>query len=78
MTGELCRILWTAKVVHIDIDENHQKYLGFSWENVGKIRYLMLTVLTFGLYSAPFIFTKVMRCLVKILEKGRDKNLHIY
>ena len=50
---------------HIDIDENDQKYLGFSWKIGGKIRYFMFAVLPFGLCSAPFIFTKVMRSLVK-------------
>ena len=28
--------------------------------------------LPFSLSSAPFIFIKVMRCLVQILEEGRD------
>ena len=34
----------------------------------------MFIVLRFSLSSAPFIFTKVMRCRVNILEKGRDKK----
>ena len=50
---------------HIDIAEQHQKYLGFSWEINGRNRYFVFTVLPFGLTSAPFIFTKVMRVLVK-------------
>ena len=52
---------------HIDIDDNYQKY-------VGKIIYFMFIVLPFSFSSAPFIFTKVMPCLVKILEKVRDKK----
>ena len=48
----------------IDIDEEHQKYLGFSWKIKGQTRYFVSTVLPFGLTSAPFVFTKVMRCLV--------------
>ena len=50
---------------HINIFEPHQKFLGFSWEIEGKILYFVFTVLPFGLTSAPFIFTKTMRCLVK-------------
>ena len=54
---------------HIDIDKNHQKYLGFSWKIDEKIRYFMFTVLPVGLCSAPFIFTKVMRSLVKFWRR---------
>ena len=85
MTGDLCRNLWTTNVFlykfhishgyhHLDNDNNHLKYFGFSWKIDSKISYFMLTVLPFSLSSAPFIFIKVMRCLVKILEKGRDKK----
>ena len=49
---------------HIDIDEQHQKYLGFSWKIKGQTRYFVFTVLPFGFTSAPFLLTKVMRCLV--------------
>ena len=58
---------------HIDIDENHQKYLGSSWKIDGKIRYFMFTVLPFGLCSAPFIFTKVVRSLVKFWRREERK-----
>ena len=51
---------------HIDIHKSHQNFLGFSWEvGGGKTCYFVFTVLPFGLTSAPFTFTKVMRCLVK-------------
>jgi len=50
---------------HIDIFEEHQTYLGFSWKINDKLRYFIFTVLPFGLTSAPFIFTKIMRSLVK-------------
>ena len=49
---------------HIDIDEQHQKYLDFSWKIKGQTKYFVFTVMAFGLTSAPFLFTKVMRCLV--------------
>ena len=50
---------------HIDIFKPHQKFLGFSWIFKGNIVFLF-TVLPFGLTSAPFIFTKVVRPLVKL------------
>ena len=40
-------------------------YLGFAWEIDGVLRYFVFLVLPFGLTSAPFIFTKIVRCLVK-------------
>ena len=49
---------------YINIAEQHQKYLGFSWKIKGQTRYFVFTVLPFGLTSAPFLFTKLMRCLV--------------
>ena len=45
----------------INIAEEHHKYLCFSWEG----KFFSFTVLPFGLSSAPYIFTKVVRVLVK-------------
>lgn len=51
---------------HIDINKAHRKYLGFSLTfSDGTIRYFQFCVLPFGLSSACFIFTKVMRTFVK-------------
>ena len=54
----------------IDILENHQKFLGFSWVFPDqKIpRYFVFTVLPFRLCSAPYIFTKLVREFVKFLR----------
>jgi hypothetical protein len=47
---------------HSDILSEHQSYLGFSWNNPdGSTRYYRFTVLPFGLSSAPYIFTKLLR-----------------
>ena len=46
---------------HIDMLPDHTQYLGFAWCNT----YYKIMVLPFGLTSAPYIFTKIMRCLVK-------------
>ena len=59
---------------YFEIDDNYQKYLGFSRKIDGKISYFMFTVLPFSLSSIPFIFTKVMRCPAKFLEKERYKK----
>ena len=50
---------------HVDIFSPHQTYLGFSWVIGGTTRYFFFTVLPFGLSTAPFIFTKILRPLVK-------------
>ena len=51
---------------HLPITKEHWKYLGFSWEMVeGRKDYFMLCVLPFGLSSAPYIFTKVTRVLLR-------------
>lgn len=50
---------------HVDISPDHQKYLGFAWPFNGRLRYFTFTVLPFGLSSACFCFTKLMRPLVR-------------
>jgi hypothetical protein len=50
---------------HIDIFPVDQQYLGFSWVFDGVLKYFKFTVLPFGLASGPYIFTKIMRPLVK-------------
>ena len=49
---------------HVDIFSNHQKYLGFSWVFNNEVKYFVFTVLPFGLSSAGYIFTNVVRPLV--------------
>ena len=49
---------------HVDIFPDHRKYLAFSWDfGEGHARYFQFTVLPFGLSSAPFIFTKLLKPL---------------
>ena len=48
----------------VDIFPDHRKYLAFSWEFVpGHTRFFQFTVLPFGLSSAPYIFTKLLKPL---------------
>ena len=49
---------------HVDIFPDHRRYLAFSWDfGSGHTRYFQFTVLPFGLSSATFIFTKLLKPL---------------
>ena len=50
---------------HVDIYPPRQTYLGFSWTVNGVTKYFCFTVLPFGFTSSPFIFTKLLRPLIK-------------
>lgn len=52
---------------HVDIYPDHQSYLGFSWTFRGSkiTKYFKFTVLPFGLSTAPHIFTKLLKPLLK-------------
>lgn len=50
---------------HIDIFPEHTKFLGCTWLFNGQLRYFKFAVLPFGLASAPFLFTKIQKALVK-------------
>ena len=51
---------------HLDIFTDHRKFLSFAWKfDDGIVRYFSFQVLPFGLASAPYIFTKCLRPLVK-------------
>ena len=50
---------------HVQIFEGHQTYLGFSWKhsNSNQVKFYVFTVLSFGLSSAPHVFTKIRKPL---------------
>ena len=50
---------------HVDICPAHRGFLGFAWVMQGSSLFFRFRQLPFGLSSAPFIFTKVIRPLVK-------------
>ncbi len=50
---------------HIDIIPDHTKYLSFAWSSGNHTTYYSFLVLPFGLSSAPYVFTKCLRPLVK-------------
>ncbi|CAC5388869.1 unnamed protein product [Mytilus coruscus] len=54
---------------HLDICKEQHTYLGFSWNGT----FYCFSVLAFGLSSAPYIFTKCLRPMVKYWrENGVD------
>ena len=50
---------------HIEIFESDQQFLGYAWVFEAVTKYFKFTVLPFGLSVGPYIFSKVMRPLVK-------------
>ena len=56
----------------VDIYPEHQKYLGFRWDDNDQVCYFVFTALPFGLSIACYCFTKLMRPLVRF---WRDKGL---
>ena len=50
---------------HVNIFPDHAQFLGCSWTFNGQCRYFKFTVLRFGLATAPFLFTKIQKALVK-------------
>ena len=50
---------------HVDIHKHHWQYLGFSWGEGDRLQYYEFKVLPFGLATACYIFTKLLRPLIK-------------
>ena len=51
---------------HFEIFPAHQNFLTFAWDfGTGSLKYFQFCVLPYGLSSAPFIFTKVFKPLLK-------------
>ena len=59
---------------HVDIHEDSQKYLGFSWDEGMHREFFIFRVLPFGLASACYVFTKLLRPLVK---RWRARGLRV-
>lgn len=49
---------------HVDIHGKHWTYLWFDWWQGAKTQYYVFTVLPFGLATACYLFTKLLRPLV--------------
>ena len=51
---------------HVEIFPEHRQYLSFSWIfSSGVTRHFQFSVLPFGLSSAPYLFTRLLKPLVK-------------
>ena len=50
---------------HVDINSEFWTYLGFSWSSGSSRRWYTFRVLPFGLATACYVFTKLLRPLVK-------------
>lgn len=60
---------------HLEILEAQQQLLGFAYpDERGIMRYFRFKVLPFGLTSAGYIFTKILRALI---QHWRSKSFHI-
>ena len=55
---------------HISINEADFQYLGFAWDFNGTLRYFVFLVIPFGLSTASYVFTKMVRPLVKKWRGG--------
>lgn len=63
---------------HLDIFPDHRKYLSFSWTfSCGRTRFFEFTVLAFGLSSAPHLFTKLLKPLVR-KWRSEGKGIVVY
>ena len=60
---------------HVDMVPNQWQLLGFAYpDHTGKTRYFVFKVLPFGLSSAGFVFTKILRVLINL---WRSKGIPI-
>ena len=52
---------------YIEIFEGHQTYLAFSWRHsiCNLVKFYVFTILPFGVWSAPHVFTKILNSLEK-------------
>ena len=62
---------------HVDICQAHREYLGFAWLFNGSLEFFRFKQLPFGLSSAPYIFTKLVRPLVK-KWRGEGKSIVVF
>ena len=63
---------------HVEIFPEHRQYLSFSWIfSSGVTRYFQFSVLAFGLSSAPYLFTKLLKPLVK-KWRTEDKSIVVF
>ena len=63
---------------HVEIFPDQRKYLSFSWTfSCGRTRFFEFTVLSFGLSSAPCLFMKLLKPLVR-KWRSEAKGIVVY
>ena len=62
---------------HVDIHPDYHTYLGFQWVTKGEAYYYVFTELPFGLSTACYLFTKIMRPLIRYW-RGRGLKAIVY
>ena len=62
---------------HIEIFEDHRPYLGFAWRKRAKKVFYQFNVLPFGLATAPYIFTKLLK-VVLTFWRSRGYRMIMY
>ena len=55
---------------HIEIHPSHKTYLGFSWSTGNVTKCFIFYCLPFGIASAGHIFSKTLRCVVKLCRSS--------
>ena len=64
---------------HVEIFYPHTQFLGFSWiDDQGKLQFFKFKALPFGLSSAPYIFTKLLRPVVAYWRRSGIKKLYFF
>ena len=62
----------------MEISPEHRKYLSFAWTfSKGHTKFFQFSVLPFGLSSAPYLFTKLLKPLVK-KWRSEAKSIVVY
>ena len=63
---------------HVEIFPEHGKDLSFAWTfSSGRTRFFQFSGLPFGLSSAPYLFTKLLKSLVK-KWRSEAKSIVVY
>ncbi len=70
MCDHMCTFDLKSGYHHVDVCELSQKYLGFEWKGA----YNVFTVLSFGLASACYVFSKLLRPIETEEEDGETEE----
>ena len=72
---DLRRINKFLQVPMFKCSSTEPEILSFSWITEVRLRYFVFTVLVFGLFSAPYVFTRILKVLIKHWRSLGMRNL---